>query len=76
MYRVYICLRSMLVIPDVASSDDEPSLSTRLARSLGPLCFRGGRARPRARKRARGCEVAGIVSENHRARTLDGGKRA
>lgn len=52
-------------------------LSMRLARSrgrIGPLCFRGGRAR--SRERARGCEVAGIVSENHRARTLDGGKRA
>lgn len=57
------------------------SLSMRLARSCGrasaPFVFAAGaRGRATSRERARGCEVAGIVSENHRARTLDGGKRA
>lgn len=42
-----------------------------------PFVFAAGaRGRAASRERARGCEVAGIVSENHRARTLDGGKRA
>jgi len=45
-----------------------------LAAALFSRAARG--ARRASREQARGCGAAGIVSENHRARTLDGGKRA
>lgn len=78
VHRVHRCGH---VTPNIASSVSRDATSLFL-RAHRPLCFRGKcasralGARRASRERARGCEAAGIVSENHHARTLGGGKRA